>query len=361
VIYGIIRQRARDVVEKAVGEDQQLGKLVTSVRNAGGESWEEARQSLLSHLTGVMKWDERNAALMVEYAGLNLGRPRSFPPDRDHYTFWSPGMAGFAENNLGALSAIGEQKATQFFAQLASAFEPEAGRTYESIFAAWGGDVRERSVDLTSGQVRPREISVDTDMPEKRSAFGNTVDPTIYARVDYLDPEAKISEEEKASCKEILKNLPVIFTFAPMNIIHYRAKFAPHSTEKLTVTYSQYAYSDTKAPSSYQLAYVLHPASLWESFGPINLEVTVPAGMALKTSSPCKLDTTEGRSVGEIPGVPKEQRDIYRGIIEEKTGELFVAVDAERWQSIIKQAQRQSIRAEKSPQRTQQVSKGKGA
>ena len=111
-----------------------------------------------------------------------------------------------------------------------------------------------------------------------------TADPTVYARVDYLDPNANITAEEKASCEAILKNLPVIFTFAPMNLLHYQAKFPARGTRVVTVSYSQYAYADTRGSGSYQLAYVLHPATLWNEFGPIHLTVQVPEGIACKAS-----------------------------------------------------------------------------
>jgi hypothetical protein len=232
------------------------------------------------------------------------------------------------DSNLGPLSAIGEQKATQFFARVASCFDAEAGAAYESIFTAWGGDVRERSVDLETGKVRPREVTVNAELLEAHKHH-RTSDPTIYARVDYLDPEAKISESEKASCRAILKNLPVIFTFAPMNILHYRVNFAANSTQTLTVRYSQYAYSDTRSPSSYQLAYVLHPASLWQQFGPINLEVTVPEGVRFRASVPC-----DSRGVLVKQTRREETRcEIYRAEVKQKTGELYLAVDAESWKN----------------------------
>ena len=75
--------------------------------------------------------------------------------------------------NLGPLAAIGEQKATQFFAQLASRFDEKAGSDYEAIFAAWGGDVRERSIDLATGQLRPREMT-----PARRRSPGPAGDVT---------------------------------------------------------------------------------------------------------------------------------------------------------------------------------------
>jgi hypothetical protein len=290
VIYGIIRQRARQAIEKAIADDIKLKELVASVRNANSETIKKDRKALLSHLVDTMKWDNRDAALMVEYAGLDIGKIKSYPFDRNH-SGWFRGdieLNKLINENLGPLAAIGEQKATQFFAQLASRFDPETAAAYESIFTAWGGDVRQRSVDLTTGQIRPREITVDPKILDNPpSPFTRGFDPTIYARVEYLDPKAAISESEKASCKAILKNLPVVFTFTPMNILHYNVKFPAESTQTLTVTYSQHAYSDTRSPSSYQLAYVLHPASLWDEFGPINLEVAVPEGISFRASVPC--------------------------------------------------------------------------
>lgn len=196
--------------------------------------------------------------------------------------------------------------------------------------------MRERSVDLATGKVRPREITVDPTALNSALHIRLVGDPTIYARVDYLDPRAKISESEKASCKAILKNLPVIFTFAPMNILHYQVKFPARSTQTLTVSYSQYAYSDTRSPSSYQLAYVVHPASLWKDFGPINLEVAVPEAVSFRASVPCSNGGAEERPIYSRSS-QKGRFDIYRAILEQKTGELYLAVDAEAWKKHGKQ------------------------
>lgn len=335
-IYGIIRQRARKAIEKAIAGDTKLNGLVTSVRNSNDKTRNTARSVLSSYLVHTLMWNERDAALMVEYASLDIGKIKSNPPDRN-YTGWFGAeiiLNQLINENLGPLAAIGEQKATQFFAQLASRFKPEAAAAYEAIFTAWGGDVREHSVDLATGKVRPREITVDSKILDKPlSPFTGNFDPTIYARVDYLDPKANISKSEKASCKAILKNLPVVFTFAPMNILHYNVKFPANSTQTLTVSYSQYAYSDTRSPSSYQLAYVLHPASLWDEFGPINLEVAVPEGIDFRASVPCK---NGGIKKGRIdPHNPYNSENgpfnTYKAELEQKTGELYLAVEADGW------------------------------
>jgi hypothetical protein len=333
-IYGIIRQRAREVIEKAVADNSTLKRLVASVSNGNAK----AREALYSHLRGSMKWNERDAALMVEYASLDFGKPKGFPPDRHRMGWWGQDkeLNKLMNENLGPLSAIGEQKATQFFAQLASGFDPKAAAAYEAIFTAWGGDVRERSIDLRTGKVRPRELTVEPNVLNKAANITRPIDPTIYARVDYLDPKAKITEPEKASCKAILKNLPVTFTFAPMNILHYNVKFPAKSTQTLTVSYSQYAYSDTRSPSSYQLAYVVHPASLWKEFGPINLEVAVPEGISFRASVPCSNGGVEER-LTRPPKSQKARFNIYRAVLKQKTGELYLAVDADTWKQADKQ------------------------
>jgi hypothetical protein len=69
-IYGIIRQRARDLIDKTVEKDQALAELVASVRSSQGEARQVARRRLRAHLTKAMKWEQRNAALMLEYASL---------------------------------------------------------------------------------------------------------------------------------------------------------------------------------------------------------------------------------------------------------------------------------------------------
>jgi hypothetical protein len=334
-IYGIIRQRAREVIEKAIADDIKLKELVASVRNANNETLKNGRKALLSHLVDNMNWNYRDAALMVEYVSLDFGKFKVRPPDRNRMGLWGINIEfrKLINENLGPVAAIGEQKATQFFAQIASRFDPEAAAAYESIFTAWGGDVRERSVDLKTGKVRPREITVDpTTLAKQPSPFTSSFDPTIYARVDYLDPKANISESEKASCRAILKNLPVVFTFAPMNIniLHYQVKFPANSTQTLTVSYSQYAYSDTSSPSSYQLAYVLHPASLWKDFGPINLEVAVPEGIDFRASVQCENHGV--KKDGISPNQPPNSSfNIYKAELEQKTGELYLAVEANGW------------------------------
>lgn len=340
LIYGIIRQRARETIGSAVAGNPLLARLVANVRRANVsvqqnlkvrqaavqqrsfagrlDSAASARKKLSAYLTGRLKWNERDAALMVEYAALDFGKMKSRPRDRraDLLSMMRLGKKAkeLLTSNLGPLSAIGEQKATQFLAQLAGRFDKDAGAAYEAIFKAWGGDVRERAIDLDTGKVRPRRI---TDL--KADAARITGDVTIYARVDYLDANAKLTEAQKASCKAVLKNLPVVFTFAPMNLLHYQVKFPARSKRVVTVAYQQYAYVDTGKDTrpSYQLAYVLHPASLWDDFGPINLKVQVPKGVTCRASVPMK-----------------KSGQTYEATLADaraKTGELFIGLDKAGW------------------------------
>jgi hypothetical protein len=192
-------------------------------------------------------------------------------------------------------------------------------------------------------------------------------DPTIYARVDYLDPNANIDDREKAACKSVLKNLPVVFTFAPMNLLYYRATFPAKSTEVVTVTYKQYPYLDTRDQPSYQLAYVLHPASLWKSFGPIELDVAVPQGVKVASSVPCESAGVDERSPSAslaYPGIkfnkPKVTCSVYKATLRDKTGELFVAVDAGSWKSATLKPEPQP-EPRPAPKAQQQVSADVGA
>jgi len=354
LIYGLIRRNARDVIEKGIAADAELAAKVAAVHGAWTvipptpesqrverkptADYLRERGKLRDCLMAKLRWNERDAALMIEYASLDWDAsafPSPFPPrDRWYgYPFEATGATKELENlkleaaNLGVLDAIGEQKATQFFARLAGCFDREAASGYEAIFTAWGGDVRERSIDLQTGAVRPREMSVP-----KSNDLHSAHDPTVYTRMDYLDPDAELSKEEKASCQMILKNLPVVFTFAPMNLLLYQVKFPARSTRLVTVRYFQYLYTDTRGLGSYQLAYVLHPATLWNEFGPIHLKINVPKDIACRASAPLN------KAANVRPNTPavgmKVPSDTYTAVLTElkdKSGELFVGIDKAAW------------------------------
>lgn len=327
-IYGIIRQLARTTIDASIASDPALKRLAAAVRDAGQGDRAPARAALADHLVRKKKWNERDAALLVEYAALGsrIDRGTMVMPAGGWLSIWHSDeeVSKLTNSALGPLASIGDQKATQFLAQLASCFDARVATTYERIFSLWGGDVKEMSIDLTTGKLRPREFSVDAE------AGHPGIDEAVYARVDYFEDGTSLTEEDKASCQAILKNLPVIFTFAPMNLLHYQVTFPPDTTRNVTVSYKQYARSDTRPPASYQFSYVLHPASFWEYFGPINLEVAVPEGAKLLASVPCvdagpfELGTTDFHALGS-------KYRAYRARLRQKTGELVVAVDAGSW------------------------------
>jgi len=382
IIYGIIRQNARTAIENGIGADPELTRLVANVRgvNALGVPTQSdrpqqvvrqqvaaeqqqrpvlqrnsaayvasARKQLAAYLTTTLKWNDRDAALMVEYVGLDFGKPSTWPRDRWLYHFSGldkERAAALLAANLGPLAAIGEQKATQLFAQLASHFDKDSAAAYEAIFKAWGGDVRERSIDLETGRVRPREITVGHNDPKKAlmRPLGGSIDPTIYARVDFLDANAKITDAEKAACKTVLRNLPVVFTFAPMNLLHYNVTFPAGATQVVTITYKQYAYVDSRGSGSYQLAYVLHPATLWDDFGPINLKILAPKGVTCLASFPTRetrdvKPAAASASVAAAATAPRgfARLNMYEATLtttQEKTGELFVGIDKAGWDAL---------------------------
>jgi hypothetical protein len=384
-IYGLIRQRAREAIEKAVSADPQLSALVAAVPKTPGlppkpaappaekdgqtteaaapvpqpappaefsPEAQKAREALRTYLLNKLRWSDRDAALMVEYAGIDFGKSDAYPIDRWHWGFGgnSAEMDQLAWANLGPLGAIGEQKATQLFAQLASRFDREAAADYESIFQAWGGDVRERSVDLRTGQVRPRELEIAKEAVNPaggpRIAVGMT-DPTVYARLDYVAEHPALSPLEKAACHAIIKNLPVVFTFAPMNLLYYQVTFKPKTTHVVTVSYKQYAYLDTAEPASYQLSYVVHPASLWREFGPIHLKVSVPAGVMCRASAPLAKAESASASAAAAPAQPPVvaapvppspgPQDVYEAVLADKAskrGELFIGLEKSSWEAV---------------------------
>jgi len=199
--------------------------------------------------------------------------------------------------------------------------------------------------------VRLREIDIKDSKNENIRELAYK-DPTIYARVDYLDPNAKINKTEKAACQAILKSLSVVFTFAPMNLLRYQVTFPPRATQNVTVAYKQYAYLDTHGVPSYQLAYVLHPASLWDDFGPIHVRVQTPKGVASCWASvpivpglevppdnafvpPEDMNIIFARAVRK-PTYPLLQYEARLETSKEKTGALFMAVSKAEWDRFYK-------------------------
>jgi hypothetical protein len=365
-IYGIVRHDARAVIEKGISSDAEVARLVAAVRVFSASvvaakpndmlsvASDVSREDLRAYLTAKARWNQRDAALLVEYASLDLDRslavtrrdsnrsraaalgPLPYQPDAD------PATSKLVSSNLGALAAIGEQRATQFFAQLASCFDKKAATKYEAIFSAWGGDVRERSVDLASGQVRPRQYTLTPSDPKNSRPYG--FDPTVYARVDYLDSDAKLTAAEKSSCQAVLKNLPVVFTFAPMNLLRYQISFPAKSTCVMSVNYIQYMYTDDRGPASYQLAYVLHPASLWDHFGPIHVTIQMPKGIGCKATVPIEEGDMDPKSTFSGSSYYKSCRATLT-TAKDKTGELFIGIDKDVWDKMAEAARKKMFPA----------------
>ena len=181
-IYGIIRRDARETVEKGIAADTELARRAAALRaawpvpkppkqekthgkgdladlelvnpSAQDESkeaaerrssrkptadYQPARGALRAYLTTRLHWSLQDAALLVEYAGLDLGMRPLQPHDRWDVSDWlftdwnRDEFAKLSRANLGPLAAIGEQKATQLLARLASRFEPSVGTAYEAI------------------------------------------------------------------------------------------------------------------------------------------------------------------------------------------------------------------------------------
>lgn len=371
-IYGSIRQQARTIIEKSIASDDYLKETLHVIREIAGRHHQQFQtvrkqqrkmkeskkkdngnvlyndkgllvlcDKLRQHLVQQMGWEQRDAELMVAYCLLNLKPLEPVPSRGRGFLFRDAGLRYLQHANIAELRAIGEQKATQFFAQLANNFDKQSVQRYENIFKAWGGIVQERSIDLLTGTIRPREMSMRDGGKALKEGDPTVGDPTIYARVNYLDAPNNLTAYQNRICNQVLNNLKVIFTFAPMNILYYRTTFAPESIHTVTVRYSQYAYVDTQKPKSYQLAYVLHPASLWNSFGPIHLKIHMPEGVKFRSSISCYTQkdpyVSQKTAVDESGQTPASTSVTYTALLTEphhKKGELFVAVDADGWNEL---------------------------
>lgn len=309
------------------------------------------RTELVRQLTG-RKWDARDAALLADLMRAVGTKPTPLTAEQQKPIAWPENAAappprhtiyadqqsfeqvlgGFGDGDrrsfMGALTAIGELKATQLLSHLADRFAPGAATGYERVFSAWGGDVREQAVDPASGALRPRRDD------GKNAGAG---EDSLYARLDYFEPGLIMEPARREACARILKNLPVVFTFAPMNIIISELTFRAGSTHVVTYDYSQYAFDDAGPPASHQLAYVVHPASFWKTFGPIHVTVQVPRGLAVRATMPLRKAT---------PRTPKPPDGFvsFVGDLREKTGELYLAVERDRWRASVPEVEKYRLR-----------------
>ena len=81
----------------------------------------------------------------------------------------------------------------------------------------------------------------------------------------------------------------------------------------------------------YQLAYVIHPASLWESFGPIRVTVQVPRAVRVRASATMQKSDAPPLAVSTEDSTAYQSYEATLVQKREKTGELFVAVDKADW------------------------------
>jgi hypothetical protein len=330
-----IRKHSYAILEHAMGGDGVLRPWRERWLGQGGARADRLQKEMIEDLIKD-SWYPRDARLLANffraiYAESEVGAPivpaqQARPAAQAQRPATGPGAAKVAEipfiaevsasvpyrPYLGPLVSVGELKATQLLSHLAGLLAPDDVVSYERIFSAWGGDVREQSVDLGTGALRPR-----------RNDGCPGCDETLYARVDTFDPAVVIDPGKRQACQQIAADLPVTFTYAPMSLIRTRVTIPRASTHVLTFRYKHVPYRDTATPESYQLAYVVHPATFWSKFGPINVEARVPEGVAFRASTGLKRLATNGGF------------DVYRGVLESKTGELLIAAAKAGWDKAV--------------------------
>ncbi len=344
-IYGALRRKAAAEIETALQADETLRERAQAL-GAGASA--EAREALVAFLAARRHWKRSDAELLADYLALRpaasagaagpaaaIAAPGAMVRSEATFSFaWGAdaSLRAAAQESAWSVQCIGEQKATQWLTWLAACLDPAHASSYEALFEAWGGDVRERSVDLATGRVRPRENESAASAGQAPPRAPGDGVPTVYARVDYLETGKNLPAAQKAAWERVLKNLPVVFTFAPMNLLHYQVAFAPGALRTVKVLYRQYPYEDSAAPASYQLAYVLHPASLWDSFGPIRLTVVVPQGVIPVSSMPLNDRVPVPQPGPGEPGLPPGRLwQAFSAPVSTKTGELFVGLSAADW------------------------------
>jgi hypothetical protein len=115
--------------------------------------------------------------------------------------------------------------------------------------------------------------------------------------------------------------------------LYCQVEFPAHATHTVTVNYEQYLYADSREPSTYQLAYVLHPASLWKEFGPITLTLELPQGIKCRASVPTE---PAGRDRQRLPDgtAVSAPLSVFKAVLKtpaQKKGELYIALDKAAW------------------------------
>lgn len=108
----------------------------------------------------------------------------------------------------------------------------------------------------------------------------------------------------------------------------------------------------TRGTGNYQLAYVLHPATMWQEFGPIHLTVRLPKGVRCSASAAIRKTGEEAVAPASVLAkkgysavVFQAPLDVYEATLtraEEKRGELFIGLDKPAWESVFQSPQARS-------------------
>jgi hypothetical protein len=338
-LFDRIRGDAWKKIVAAMDADPALRPLRARMAAADPTAADAVRTELEKQLL-AMRWEPRDAALLADLMRAIGPKPTPLTAEQHKPIPWPYNAAGprprhqiFADQvdfelgslgedstryHMGALSSMGELKATQLLSHVAARLAPGASTDYQRLFTAWGGDVREQAVDPGTGVLRPRRDE------GKGSAFDENA--SLYARLDYFQPNTIMQPARRQACERIVKNLPVVFTFAPMNIIRTELTFPARSTRVVTYDYSQFSFDDLGPPASHQLAYVVHPASFWKTFGPISVTVQAPQGVPVRASIPMR------KAAPHTPSLPAGFV-AFTGELREKTGELYLSVDCDKWKA----------------------------
>ena len=212
----------------------------------------------------------------------------------------------------GVLARIGALKATQLYTEVLKALAPAQSIDYEQFFRAWGGREKRVSLDLETGEVRERVLS------PIRFAEGGMMGPIpldIYAREEYLNAR-NLPKDLKKHLMTVLKNLPVTFAFAPVNMTVYEVAFAPGQKRTVAVEVNQLPSIDGREPVTAQFEYIMKTARYFKEFDHINLEVRAPKGTKLTISPTCTEVVQKG---------PRD-RDVYRARITDYSKNLYIAI-----------------------------------
>lgn len=320
-----IRSAAAEGIAEILTADKELSAAVATISEIeshyDGRKPDKGAMNLgertraAKALTDVLKkrqLTDSQVALVSEFFIL----PPSPKPERpnidalDEYPRYIATHRFFPER--GVLERIGVLKATQLYTEVLKALAPAQHIDYEQFFRAWGGQEKRVSLDLETGEIRERVLS------PIRFTDGGMMGPIpldIYAREEYLDSR-NLPKDLKKHLMTVLRNLPVTFAFAPVNMTVYDVAFAPGQKRMVAVEVSQLPSIDGREPVTAQFEYIMKTARYFEEFDHINLEVRAPSGTALAISPAC----------AEVRQKSRDGRDVYRARITDYSKNLYIAI-----------------------------------